>query len=95
MAALPRLLAEYFRVAWLALAVGVAAWVTLLVIGRRVTARAALVGLAAAVLLTLPMLPNLSNKVMALWLPLRFFYLTGLGLAVWLAAVAGMPGKKG
>ncbi|MDP8222992.1 MAG: glycosyltransferase family 39 protein [Candidatus Lernaella stagnicola] len=93
---IPKLIADYFPVLpWLLppLAVGILA---LLIWGRRTGApRLALMGLALFVLAMAPMAVNLKNPVMALWFPLRFFYLGGFGAGLLLAAAAGLAGRPG
>ncbi len=87
-----KLTADYFTfLPWLTAALALAA-VAVAFFGRP---RLALVGLLAAVVMMAPMALNLKNPVMALWFPLRFFYLGGLGVAVLLAAGAAAGGKRG
>jgi hypothetical protein len=51
-------------------------------------------GLAIALLAAAPMAINLRNPIMALFLPMRFFYAVMLGLAIALGAAAAVSGRK-
>lgn len=90
-----QLLGSYFVVLPVALGIAAALALALAVTGWGTRApRLAAWGAGLLVATTAPMALNLLTPVMALWFPLRFFYLSGLGVAVVLASAAALRGRR-
>ena len=92
---LARLLAPNFPLApWLPVSCLLALILLLFAARERSSWRTFGLGLLVAALAAAPMAINLRNPMMALFLPLRFFYAVMPGLAIALGAAAAVAGRK-